>query len=571
MPRPGTQRPASSPEANTPDVIRPFTPLSTSRPASRPSIDSTFREGGPFDLPRRSLSSDTHRFEHTSSARPSLDTFRGTPTPTATDTENARLASAVLERARKRSLSVQDRLGGRHTLGVSRPQCSVGEADRQGDLEGVTEFGMQRSSSSQSMRVGRRWGGGRKESMTNGSAPVTEWLGPRTVKAFKAAGLLDFERDQQPHSDRNGPGSLNSNGRLGSIRSTSEYNARAPSRLAVSEAGGSSTSRRGSVSGTPGLMESPTFTVSSGSRDTPRSASTAPTSVSGSTLFGRDRDREREDIRELKDKHAGETEALLAALSDSQRTAKMLREENGDLRARLEQAEAEVNAFRKVVGELTKETGDLRVQIQMLKSNTNNRLGATIQKSGFAAHIHIEHDDNDDNKWSGPVGCKVRDKLDVEPDFHQSRNGNARISDEVDHHSDSLGAQAGSVVLSSTPGAFKHQRRFSTTSSVFPVPPPNMTLLLHDQYDQDTEFLHGSLDHSQFSTSVPPPRTHDDTVTPNVSLTSAMSMSPSIANFSMTTESPGSLFLRPEHELHLGDMDSLDLGVIHNADAVSQD
>jgi hypothetical protein len=29
----------------------------------------------------------------------------------------------------------------------------------------------------------------------------------------------------------------------------------------------------------------------------------------------------------------------------------------------------------------------------------------------------------------------------------------------------------------------------------------------------------------------------------------------------MVTGSPGSLFLRPEHEVHLGDMENLDLGV----------
>ena len=39
-----------------------------------------------------------------------------------------------------------------------------------------------------------------------------------------------------------------------------------------------------------------------------------------------------------------------------------------------------------------------------------------------------------------------------------------------------------------------------------------------------------------------------------------MSISPTTAEFSMVTGSPGSLFLRPEHELLLGDMESLDLG-----------
>jgi hypothetical protein len=42
---------------------------------------------------------------------------------------------------------------------------------------------------------------------------------------------------------------------------------------------------------------------------------------------------------------------------------------------------------------------------------------------------------------------------------------------------------------------------------------------------------------------------------------SVASISPTTANFSMVTGSPGSLFLRPEHEVHLGDMENLDLGV----------
>jgi hypothetical protein len=34
----------------------------------------------------------------------------------------------------------------------------------------------------------------------------------------------------------------------------------------------------------------------------------------------------------------------------------------------------------------------------------------------------------------------------------------------------------------------------------------------------------------------------------------------------MMTGSPGSLFLRPEHEVHLGDMESLDLGMRSGSD-----
>ena len=86
-----------------------------------------------------------------------------------------------------------------------------------------------------------------------------------------------------------------------------------------------------------GLMESPTFTASSGSRDrdtaTPKSSiSAGPISLADS--FGylgldreRDRDRELEMAREMKERHGTE----MGALSDSQRTARVLREENSDL------------------------------------------------------------------------------------------------------------------------------------------------------------------------------------------------------------------------------------------------
>jgi hypothetical protein len=45
-------------------------------------------------------------------------------------------------------------------------------------------------------------------------------------------------------------------------------------------------------------------------------------------------------------------------------------------------------------------------------------------------------------------------------------------------------------------------------------------------------------------------------------MSSAGNVSPTTANFSMTemTGSPGSLCLRPENEMHLGDTVTLDLG-----------
>jgi predicted RNase H-like nuclease (RuvC/YqgF family) len=120
-------------------------------------------------------------------------------------------------------------------------------------------------------------------------------------------------------------------------------------------------------------VESPTFTVSSGSRDrdTPKSSiseSTDPTSLADS--FGylrRDRDRDREGelemMREMKERHGTEMGALLGALSDSQRTVRVLREENSDLRDRLERFAVAIQTsqeLRRVCEDLQSECGSLR-------------------------------------------------------------------------------------------------------------------------------------------------------------------------------------------------------------------
>ncbi|KAG5647802.1 hypothetical protein DXG03_007724 [Asterophora parasitica] len=574
---PGLLRTTSSSAINSGALAPSLSPsVSPSRLAPHPSIDSTSRGNESFDRHRPTLSLAPPGFGYETPARPSTHHGAGSG---GSGNGSGGSASAVLARARKRSMSVQERYG-RHLL----PGQRGGEDGRERASEdghgngGSSEFGELRPSSSLSGRMGRRWEGDGPGGSVVGRPPMTEWLGPRTVKAFKAAGLMDFEREQPQLHERSpgsvaglGSGPAGTLGRFASMRSTSEYNSRAPSRMAMSEAGGSSVSRRGSGSGAGigmsyGLMESPTFTASSGSRDTPRSASTAPTSVSGAS-FGllsrdRDRDREREDIREMKDKHSTETAALLGALSDSQRTTRVLREENGELRDRLEQVEAENDALRRVVGDLTKEAGELRVQMQMLRTSTstNSRLAAgtwsiPTRRSGLSTSIRIDQDDDDD--WGSHV----------DGGEHIQEDDTRRHVDEETqrYHSEHLELPQSGPVLSSTPAAHKHRRRFSTTSSIFPVPPPNMTMLMHDNDHSDSASFngdHGDLDQSQFSLpAAMSTRGGKGSVNGQPhNVSASMSISPTTANFSMTTGSPGSLFLRPEHEMHLGDMESLDLG-----------
>ena len=524
-------------------------------------------------------------------------------------------------RSRKRSMSVQERLG----KGGRFPSVSNAEVPRPGS----------------SLSVGRTSrGGGAGEFGENpglgGGGPKPEWLGPRTVKAFRAAGLLDPDRERglkertPPTNDslerlrdrsgsvsRSSPsplsgGSLSTLNRFAPLRSASEYNPsnRAQSRLAFSEVGGIS-SRKGSESlsahcggNAYGLMESPTFTgssVSRNERDTPRStASTAPTSLSESFgYFGRERDirdrdrerdRERDDIQELKDKHSTEVAALLGALSDSQRTVRMLRDENSELRERLDRfvgivqenaglSQACLQLEQELVG-LRRECNDLRREAFSLKS-TSVRVPAP---PGLAT------------SWSGSSTNTVP-KLtassplatDVTPQYEEEYNNTVIIHD-IDEDDQSFAPDNKEVNIldadfpssTSTPSI---NRRLSNTSSVFPAPPPNMTLL-HDEVPpsnsnrSSAEHSHYRCPTSQSPTPLSTPKANLHSQSPsstppvtfktffgtghqtNKSSASAMSISPTTAEFSMVTGSPGSLFLRPEHEQLLGDMESLDLGAV---------
>ncbi|KAF8812952.1 hypothetical protein BYT27DRAFT_7335330 [Phlegmacium glaucopus] len=683
-------RPSFYRSSTSPERTETTAPTETN---SSPSPDDII----PFEEYRPSLDSNT-------TTRPSFDGIsrpnsaarlrdwdgQRTPSLRVVDTTTVRdRASPVpripnpLARMRKRSMSVQERFGrGRIAAGneigagLTRPGSSLsgygGGGSRSGRGSGAVESS------------GNESGGGV-------SGPKMEWLGPRTAKAFRAAGLLDFEREKEreegsepaerllrDHSSTNSgvlspsplgignPGStLN---RFASLRSASEYNpifGRSHSRLALSEAGTGGSGvpgRRGSGSfsayggtssyagnggngggggsssyGHNGLMESPTFTVSSGSRerDTPKSSiSTAPTSLADSFGYlGRDRDRserdlnrdrerdrEREEMREMKEKHGVEMGALLGALSDSQRTVRVLREENSDLRDRLERLTLAVQVTEELrqacgdmqneCGNLTRENTDLRRELvglrAALKSSSSSTHSWSVGGGGGSSGLRTpipktaggsplartftpraaEEEEEEYDATFIDHGSKVED--DNHPYYSSSNNdpgyderGTAAASSEI---------ILPSSLSSSTPS---QKKRLSNSSSIFPIPPSNMTLLLHEDATSTLDSLTGgnrsnSADHSQYGFSLSPitattsPNSSTSTSTQrkthvrslsqsppisyqsfagNVPNTSVGSISPTTANFSMMTGSPGSLFLRPEHEILLGDMESLDLGV----------
>lgn len=597
------------------------------------------------------------------SARPSFDTSsrpgsaarmrQRTPSLRVTDASGERVPAPreplATARQRKRSMSVQERFPGpRRGEAIARPGSSasvhVARGNRRG--EGEDSGGLERTP-----------GGGRSGVLG------PQWLGPRTAKAFRAAGLLDFDREQEQDRDRSadfsdattrlrsgsvggvpspsppGPGSVGTGGggslltqnRFAPMRSASEYGSahgRTHSRMAVSEAGvptnggyhggrrgsgtfsaygGSASAYGGSAYGQSGLMESPTFTSSSRERDTPKSStSTAPTSLSESFGYAgrdreRDRDRDREEVRELKERHASEMGALLGALSDAQRTVRMLREENTQLRDRLNDFAAirrENDVLRQACSGLEREVEGLRDACDELQHEHELAAARALRAPGGLTKSWSQGSSSSGGLRtplakpgnSSPLAVDTTPQFLRQGDHEEDEGYNNTV---IIHDGEDRGLAFRTSRTYDDPGpsdklapstAPSLKRRLSDTSSIFPVPPANMTMLLDDDGASGAEDTHRfDGEHSQMhfgkpkaapqphsyarSLSRSPPdgyHNHDNFARPghhaNKSVASAASISPTTANFSMTTGSPGSLFLRPEHEILLGDMESLDLG-----------
>ena len=543
-------------------------------------------------------------------------------------------------RMRRRSMSVQDSKFVGRNRGVTTATANEDLLVRSGSSLSI--YGNKTTMTSRGGTGGGvENGSNTNESNTANSGPKMEWLGPRTAKAFRAAGLMDFDHREKERDSREegnsestaerllrdrssstsggvlspsplgvgNPGStLN---RFASLRSASEYNpiyGRSHSRLTLSSETGSGAPRRGSESfytyggasshssgggggggggsSYNGLMESPTFTVSSGSRDrdTPKSSiSTGPTSLADSFGYpGRDRERDREReaemMREMKEKHGTEMGALLGALSDSQRAVRVLREENSDLRDSLERFTAAIQTnqeLRRVCEGLQSECGSLRKENIDLRKELVGLRGLA-RGGGNSSGIRTPVPKTAMNS-SSPLGRTFTSGVALEEEYDKTFIDHGS---EVENH----GSSSADINILASPSSKK--RRLSNSSSIFPIPAPNMTLLLHEDTSTLGSFASGNrsstgTDHSQYGFSLPPPSTaavssqrikthvrslsqsppvsyHNFTgnIPPNSSVISVGSISPS-----MVTGSPGSLFLRPEHEILLGDMESLDLGV----------
>lgn len=383
----------------------------------------------------------------------------------------------------------------------------------------------------------------RPSSSLSNRPPAMEWLGPRTVKAFAAAGLLDGDRDG---SSIHASGA----GRYASLRAHSEREDRfVPSRTAFSEAASTSSwGRSGSVSRgmTPSeggvTWGSPTF---SGPRTT-FSGSTAPTSVSATSSS------QQAAIQLMKEKHDLETEALLSALSDSQRTTKTLRDENLQLRDRIRELEDELDG--------------MRTQIHRFASGMlPPRAPGSFSRSPHDRSLRLP--------------SPLRRPTTQRPLCNAHTNGfTISADDQSPQSSRAASPSRGDSPAPVTVAAPRpHRRRGSTTSSVFPSVPQNMSLLMLEEtmYDRPGPLstppsppspMRGIAQHSSLCNGS---GGHGHTAHPHAHIhahhssfsSGTRNISPTIASFSMTEipGSPSSLQLRPEHELHLGDMATLSL------------
>ncbi|KAI1787096.1 hypothetical protein LXA43DRAFT_737751 [Ganoderma leucocontextum] len=376
-----------------------------------------------------------------------------------------------------------------------------------------------------------------------GSVPgprnMTDWLGPRTAKAFAAAGLLDLDKDSPGSSSR--PSS-----RFGTSRSSIDRDSRSrytPSRMAYSEAGSTSSygARSGSVSRAAGYPEGAVGPMGEMSpRTVFSSASTTPTSVSASSFHS--------EIQQLQDKHALETSALLNALADSQRTTHVLRDENGQLRERIQMLEDKL-------------------------ADAQERIQAILYSQPPAIPPNPVYS----KRYASP-GSSERRAFPTHSRKNSFLRARAEPSSYPDLHSSPDLPSANPETAYDVADAFKppSRKRASTTSSMFALLPSNMSMIMKEERVSPDSFsqhsssppgsptmvlarLHGGNSPGAYSSIPKPSPRRSFGHVAKKSASSAGNISPTTGSFSIMTSSPGSLYLRPEHERHLGDMPPLDL------------
>ncbi|KII83696.1 hypothetical protein PLICRDRAFT_180048 [Plicaturopsis crispa FD-325 SS-3] len=494
------RRPPSSPLASGSATLQEYTPEPAS--PSRNSISLSQRQAaGPSarcpPVTQSRLVTPARRAPSTNTTRPPLRHTASTGTPESVSPSRASSALGAASTTRKPYNPRTELRNRKRSMSMDTPSPES-LYPRHTASSGIT-----RPSSAMSSRV----------------RPSVELLGPRTVKAFAAAGLLG--RDQENLSAGFSPRSSESASRSG-------Y---APSRAGFSEAsaGSHGRSRTMTLSDAGGARppnESPTFSIQ---RTALSRGSTAPTSVSAASSSAHTHNQIQDQLQAQKEKHESEMGALIAALSDSQRTTKLLREENGELRDRIADLEARLEDADEYIRRLNTPPPPSaqtlpRMAIDRLSRSRNGSMEFLPKRSQLRMEVFKPP----------PRNLSPERFLPPSPD------------------------RAESASMSSN----RHRlKRISTSSSVFPAPPRDMTMLMHEEghmSDRSGAAAFSGSTHSPPSspTMILPKFNHGRTRS-----VSSGNYSGTNASFSMTdaTGSPRSLFLRPEHELHLGDMASLDL------------
>ena len=279
-------------------------------------------------------------------------------------------------------------------------------------------------------------------------------------------------------------------------------------------------------------------------RTTFSAGSTAPTSISASSSTPQTA------IQLTKEKHDLETEALLAALSDSQRTTKTLQEENCQLRDRILELEDELEGLRDQLRRLANGVQALRLATQTSYCRPPLDRKITPSPLGTCANSH-------------------------RPSIHRSHSGfplhsdgNAGSSVDLSTYKRELSPSRTPAFLDTLPRP-NNSRWASTASSVFPNVLNNMSLLMHEEAVHERGTLSSTSVSPSSSSRGLPKRLNGSSAMNGHGSTQSLSsihasmgnISPATTDFSMTEVpgSPTSLQLRPEHEVHLRDMASLSM------------
>ncbi|KAH8108417.1 hypothetical protein DFH11DRAFT_1113403 [Phellopilus nigrolimitatus] len=427
----------------------------------------------------------------------------------------------------------------------------------------------------------------RKRSMSVNETPTTlrtapDWMGPRTARAFAAAGLLDPEKERERERERENlhQSRADSRMRLATPRTSTERDYRlgggngvssvapstyAPSRTGFSDVGRSgSWGRRRSSSRTMTMAElasrgdSPVTTVTS---STPTSTSNnSKTVFSGSTATsltscGSPLQQFHIDaaMNSLKEKHASEMEAILGALADSQRNAKSLREENVQMQGRIRDLEDQIGDLVDQL-DVARRTQSQRphnfARAMLSHSRPGSRAGSV--EGAFVRQPRMQN-------YARPSTASAPDDSDSMLETHiTSREPGSRLSPSFASQHDHAA-----------------RKRASTSSSVFPVLPSNMSMLLGDESDGGHsggyEGIQAQSHSHSASTSPSPTLQINRLVSSSTAGKGRHAVRPSVSSIGsiasadmsmLSSGSPGSLHLKPEHEKHLGDMMSLDISVV---------